>query len=142
MWSTVSPWAIRVVGFLYAFFAILSVPVLAYWSLAVPSALREPSSEALTFLAIFTMVLTIGLAAGVASWGLLALRPWARVVALGVNALGAAPILFGVFSDPRVMLRELVLPGAVLLCLLGVSALLLRADFDALRRADYAKTTG
>jgi hypothetical protein len=70
MWSTVSPWAIRVVGFLYAFFAILSMPVLVYWSLAVPSALREPSSEALTFLAIFTMMLTISLAAGVASWGL------------------------------------------------------------------------
>ena len=132
--------AIRVGGVLYATLALGFIPALTIWSFAVPSALRERSSEALAFLAISAVLLTAMLATGAVGPGLMALRPWARAVALGLNALGAAPILFGVLSGPRVVLRELLLPAAVLLCLVGVSALLLRADFDALRRADDAAT--
>jgi hypothetical protein len=67
------------------------------------------------------------------------LRSWGRIVALSLNGLGAAQILFEMFSQPDVMFWELVLPSAVLLCLEGVSALRLCADFEALRRADGTK---
>jgi hypothetical protein len=126
MTSTVSPGAIRVVGFLYVISAVLSIPgIFVVWSLAVPVVLREPSSKAIAYLAIFAAVLTSILAAGVAGLGLLRLRPWARIVALGLNGLVAASILFEVFSKPPVMLGELVLPGAILLMSgrgLGVAA--------------------
>jgi hypothetical protein len=63
-------------------------------------------------------------------------------VALGLNGLGAAPIIFEVVRQPLVMDGELMLAGAVLLGLAAVSALLLCADFAALRRAECAKTAG
>jgi hypothetical protein len=134
--------AIQVVGALYILSAIVSMPVIFVWSLALPSMLSKPSAEVLSFLSIFTTVLTLILAAGVAGWGLLMLRSWARVVALGLNGLGAAPIIFEVVRQPLVMGGELMLAGAVLLGLAAVSALLLCADFAALRRAECAKTAG